>query len=133
MSKFKTLLRVEQIDDESNDGRGSWKLLAPLVYQSDVAETVFVVPTDFITDYASVPRIPIAFWLTGDTAHAAAVIHDFLYTTQEVTRDIADAVLQEAAIVAGVPAWRAWLLWAGVRLGGGSHWENRTENLFSSD
>jgi hypothetical protein len=32
-------------------------------------------------------------------------------------------VLREASAVTGVPAWRRWLMWAGVRLGGGSHWD----------
>lgn len=122
MSKFLSPLQVEEIEDRSHDGRGTWKLLAALVYQSDRANTVIVVPVGFVTDFASVPRIPIAFLLTGDTAHSAAVVHDWLYTTHTVDRATADAVLQEAAAAAGVPAWRRWLMWAGVRVGGAGPW-----------
>jgi hypothetical protein len=124
MSAFLTSLEVELISDATNSGRGTWRLTAPLVYDSDVAGRVFVVPVGFETDFASVPRVALAFALCGDSAHAASAVHDYLYTFHPVTRDVADAVLREAAIASGVPAWRAALLWAGVRVGGGgSHWK----------
>ncbi len=123
MSRFLTPLRVEEVDDNSNDGRGTWRLIDPLVYQSDVAGRTITAPADMLTDFASVPRFPpIAFALCGDLGHAAAVIHDDLYTTQVVARDVADAVLREALIVCGVPPWKAQAMWAAVRLAGGSHW-----------
>lgn len=104
-----------------DDGR--WRLIAPLVYQSDVAKMTFTVPTGFVTDLASVPRIPIAYLLAGGTSNEASVVHDFIYSTHPVPRDTADAVLKEASLLTGVPKWRAWLMWAGVRIGGGgSHW-----------
>lgn len=122
MAKFLTTLRVARMDDVSADGRGSWELLTMFAYKSDVADTVFVVPAGFVTDFASVPRIPIAFLLTGDCAQEAAVIHDWLYTSHEVDRAKADAVFREAVSL-GNPGWRAWLMWAGVRVGGGGSWE----------
>lgn len=123
MSAFLSALEVELVSDATNSGRGTWRLTAPLVYQSDVAKQTFTVPAGFETDFASVPRVALAFMLCGDSAHAASAVHDALYTYHWVTRDIADAVLREAALVSGVPAYRAFLLWAGVRIGGGgSHW-----------
>lgn len=122
MSKFLTNLDVVLLSDSANSGRGAWQLRNKLIYQSDVAALVFVVPTGFVTDFASVPRIPLAFDLVGDTAHAAAALHDWLYTTHLVPRGVADAVLQEAAKVSGVAPFKAWLMWAGVRMGGASHW-----------
>lgn len=122
MSKFLTDLDVVLLSDSANSDRGSWKLQNELIYQSDVAAQVFVVPAGFVTDFASVPRVPLAFDLVGDTAHAAATLHDWLYTTHPVSRDMADAVLQEAAKVSGVSPFKAWLMWAGVRMGGASHW-----------
>lgn len=122
MSKFWTQLDVVLLSDSANNGRGSWRLQNPLIYESDVAAQVFIVPVGFVTDFASVPRIPGVFELLGDTAHEAAALHDWLYTTHPVPRDIADAVLQEAAKVSGTSAFKAWLLWAGVRVGGASHW-----------
>jgi hypothetical protein len=123
MSAFLSDLEVELVSDATNSGRGTWRLTAPLVYQSDVAKQTFVVPDGFETDFASVPRTPVAFLLTADSAHEASALHDFLYTQPHpVARDVADAVLKEASEVSGVPAWRAFLMWAGVRLGGASHW-----------
>lgn len=51
---------------------------------------------------------------------AAATIHDRLYATAELSRKAADAVFLNALRASGVARWRAWLMWAGVRLGG--HW-----------
>ncbi|WP_223996046.1 DUF1353 domain-containing protein [Burkholderia gladioli] len=82
------------------------------------------VPAGSETDFALVQRAPVAFLLAADSAHEASTVHDFLYTAPHpVTRSMADAVLKEASIASGVPAWRAWLMWAGVRIGGGGHWD----------
>ena len=122
MSKFLNKLVVEELDDATDGGRGTWRLTVPLLYQSDVASTIISVPTGFTTDFASVPRIPLVYEAVGDTAHAAAVVHDYLYSTGEVPRSMADAIFKEAAQVSGVSGWRAWILWAGVRIGGASHY-----------
>ncbi|MFM0738569.1 DUF1353 domain-containing protein [Paraburkholderia xenovorans] len=116
-------MKVSLVSDSTNSGRGTWRLLSPLVYRSDIAGMTLTVPAGFETDFASVPRVFFAFMLVGDTAHEASALHDWLYTEHTVSRQMADAVLREAARASGVPAWRAWLLWAGVRIGGGGkHW-----------
>jgi len=120
MSKFLTALDVELVDDDQNDGRGAWRLTEPFVYQSDIAGNI-TVPAGFVTDFASVPRVPVAFWLTGDTAHDAAVVHDYLYTTGQVDRATADAVLLEAMALSGIPAWRRYAMYWAVRAFGGAH------------
>jgi hypothetical protein len=119
MSRFATPLRAEK-------SGSTWCILQPLIYCSDVAKTVFVVPEGFVTDFASVPRLPLAFLLTGDSAHEAAVVHDYLYREQQVSRSVADAVFREAAGISGEPGWKSWLMWAGVRIGGWVAWNNRT-------
>lgn len=122
MSKFLSKLDVRLVDGDANDGRGAWALDSDLVYASDVAGATFTVPRGYVTDFASVPRWPAAYWLFGDTSHAAAVIHDYLYTQKRVPRALADRVLREASAVSGVPAWRRWPMWLAVRLGGGFAW-----------
>jgi hypothetical protein len=117
VSKFLTPLVAEK------DGK-VWTVMQPLIYMSDVASKVFVVPDGFVTDFASVPRLPLAFLLTGDSAHEAAVIHDRLYSTAEVTREVADAVFKEAAVASGEPSWKASLMYAGIRLGGWMAWND---------
>lgn len=117
MSRFLTPLKYEK------DGK-VWTILQPLIFESDVAQRVFIVPEGFVTDLASVPRLPLVFLLAGGTADEAAVVHDFIYSRAPVPRDVADKVFKEAALVSGVPAWRANLMYAGIRLGGWMAWDN---------
>lgn len=123
MSQFITKLALEAADTTDS---GQWMLTRPLIYSSDLLNVLVMVPEGFHTDLASVPRLPVIYALVGDTARAAAVVHDFLYGRPDLcTRKQADAVLHEACGASGVSSWRAWLMWAGVRLGGGSHYVKR--------
>ena len=131
MSAFLTLLNVDQLEDTSHNGRGTWQLNAPLEYQSDLIGLI-VVPAGFVTDFATVPRIPVVFDLVGDRGNLATTIHDYLYTTgndaihQRVRdRALADAVLREALRTQGVPHPLAYIMWAGVRVFGESYWNSR--------
>lgn len=119
MSAFLSPLRIELVGEVENDYRGSWRLTAPLIYHSKRLGERVEVPAGFITDFESCPRVPILFLAFGEIVHSPAVVHDWLYTAPvPVSRADADAVLREACIAVGVPAWRAWGVWAGVRLGG---------------
>jgi hypothetical protein len=101
-----------------------WMLVNPVIYQSVVAQQIFIVPRGFVTDLASVPRIvPFAYALFGNTSNEAAVVHDYLYSApHSTTREMADAVLREASAVTRVAAWRRWPMWLGVRVFGWLHW-----------
>jgi hypothetical protein len=123
MSRFLTPLRLERIEDTSADGRGTWRLLTDLVYESDLIGGTVTAPCGMVTDLASVPRLPGAYLLAGGLGHAAAVIHDALYTNHVTTRTMADDVFYEALRVLGVSGFQAWLMWAGVRVGGGGSWD----------
>ena len=81
------------------------------------------VPAGFETDFASVPRVPVAYWLFGDVAHEAAVVHDFLYSTAAVPRETADKVLLEAMEVTGVASWRRMPIYWAVRRFGVAHYQ----------
>lgn len=90
MSEFLTPLEVRLV------GRKRWMTLIPLVYRSDVAG-VITVPSEFITDFASVPRLPLAYLLAGDRAPGPAVIHDWMYQHPDFEdRILADTVIGEA-------------------------------------
>ena len=118
MSQFLSPLIVEEL------GEDKWRLMAPLRYQSDLLGRMVMVREGFQTDLESVPRwLPVAYSILYGSAHAAAVVHDWLYTVGEPARRMCDSVLYEAIITTGQPAWKAWLIWAGVRLGGGLAWE----------
>lgn len=102
MSTFKTRLAVALVDDTANDGRGEWELTEPLIYQSATVGLV-VVPKGFRTDYASVPRAPLAFLIAGDRAHRASVVHDYLIRLSLCDRSLADEVFLEAMTVTNIP------------------------------
>jgi hypothetical protein len=120
MGKFLSTLAVEQV----NPDQGTWRLTQPLSFHSIFAG-VLTVPAGFVTDFASVPRIPIIFDVLGDKGQAAATLHDWLYAKPHPleTRERADEVLKEALIAQGMDDAEASLMFLGVRLGGESHYE----------
>lgn len=81
------------------------------------------VPPGFVTDFASVPRI---FWtlLPPDGLYTyPAIVHDYLYWFQPVSRQDADAIFLEIMEEFEVrPSARA-AIHAGVRAGGGIAWD----------
>jgi hypothetical protein len=80
------------------------------------------VPIGFVTDFASIPRIFWSLLRPDGTYSYAAIIHDFLYWEQYLSRDVSDSILKlcmedfkiEAAVVNSI--------YTGVRLGGGFAW-----------
>ena len=109
MSKFLTDLETTCVNDLDASGRGIWRVNAPFVYQSDLLGKAITVEPGFLTDYASVPRVPVAYLLFGDTSHKAAVLHDWLYHHHEVCDEaMANQVLLEASAAEGITAWRRW-------------------------
>lgn len=119
-SEFLTPLDVELVVGSDSH----WMITSPFSYRSDFLGRVITVPVGFITDFASIPRLPFMFMLMGDTAHEPAVIHDYLYYTGEVSRADADHVLHEAAGVAGLNSPETALLYLGVRVGGWMAWND---------
>lgn len=124
MSQFLSNLVTECIDDLSCEGRGIWEIREPFLYYSDILKDSVLVEVGFLTDFASVPRLPFVFTLLGDTAHKAAVVHDWLYHHHEVCgEDTANKVFLEACSVEGISKWRSILLFLGVWIGGHSSWD----------
>ena len=121
MGKFTTKLDVELTDDSANDGGGNWMLDKPLSYTS-TSGAVYVVPVGFVTDFASVPRVPFIFEVFGNSAHSATTLHDWLYTTKPVSRAAADLLLLEAMRSTNISMWKALSIYLAVRLFGASHW-----------
>lgn len=117
--QFCSALQVEEVDEFA----GTWRLLAPLGYDSAVLGRLLTVPAGFVTDFASVPRLPIIYLSEGGKGNRAAVVHDWLYTSQAVDRATADAVLREALLASGYSAFTAGVFYAAVRAGGASHWK----------
>lgn len=76
------------------------------------------------TDFASIPRL---FWslLRPDGLYAyAAIIHDYLYWQQFLPRSKSDEVLKLCMQDFGVGAFRKWVIYFAVRLGGAGAWSD---------
>src|ERR1700728_3780525 len=85
------------------------------------------VPTGFVTDLASIPRV---FWslLRPDGEYAyAAIIHDYLYWTQTTTREVADHILKFAMEDFGVSSVSVTAIFDAVRVGGKSAWDGNAK------
>lgn len=93
-------------------------LLASLEYYSDYAAMSITAPEGFETNFVTGRKLLVVRRIVQDKMNAAAVIHDTLYTTGALPRDVADEVFHEAMLVLGVARWRAWLAWAAVRFCG---------------
>lgn len=130
MPKFLTDLKVQL----KNGSDSIWDLIDCLVYKSDLLKEIVDVPGDFKngdyfeTDFASVPRIPIAYNLFGNRAHYESVIHDFLYCKDSkpvVSRKTADEVFLEAMKLRGKSWFVRYSMYSGVRLGGWTAYHKR--------
>lgn len=109
-----TPLRAEFLDDHG--ARPEWILVAPLEYYSALLDERLSVPPGFRTDFASVPRMAVAYMLAGGHATWEAVVHDYLYRERpDMPRDICDEVFLEAMESDGEPAWRRQLMYRAVR------------------
>lgn len=122
---FRSNLDVSLIDF-FDGGRQMWRVDTPLVYYSKKFDREVMVPAGFHTDFASVPRWPLAHWLTADCAHAPAVIHDYLYVVCPVNKATADAIFLEAMEDTGVSWWRRKAMYGAVRLGGRGNFNKET-------
>lgn len=117
MGTFLTELEVKALH-ESDGGRSLWELVYPLVFVSDLHPEPITVREGFVTDFASVPRLPVVYLVMNDVGQPAAVVHDYLYRFHPVSRAKADAILDEALAALKVSWWRRKAMWAAVRLAG---------------
>lgn len=113
-------------------GRDRWITEGRFRLRSKVADRIIEVPAEFVTDFASVPRLPLAYLIAGNRCPQAALPHDLLYQHPDFDdRALADAVFLEAAgitqpefgIEAESPAVRR-LMYAGIRAGGWWAWQS---------
>ena len=86
MSGFQTVLDVRMLPEMDDQG---WMLLAPLVYDSDVAKQTITVPAGFLTDFVS-------FCALKGKSQRPAVLHDFLTSCEDVSNELAASIFKEA-------------------------------------
>lgn len=93
-------------------------------YRASTLPCTVMVPEGFKTDLASIPRAAWSLLPPIGKYEAAAVIHDWLYWSQELSREDADAVFLDAMIYSGVGRLTRWLIFRAVRTFGGFAWRN---------
>lgn len=115
---FHTSLRTELIN--CTWFKSKWKLTHPLIYTTHATPTpeLIYVPSGFITDFASVPRIPLVYVFAGSIGHAPSVVHDYLYATHKYSKSLCDKIFYEALRCKNVNIVLASTLYIGVTLGG---------------
>ena len=93
----------------------------------------------FITDFASVPRIPFAYLLFGGVGTYAAVLHDALYSNApmitvtdvlagqpyHVKRGWADGVFKAALEARGISKLKSTPMYLGVRVKGAKYYQRK--------
>lgn len=106
------------------------ELMADLVWESGADRVV--IPRGFRTDLYSVRFL--GKLITPDTAEqqGPAILHDYGYTVQGISRAEADKHLLDAMASVGVGLIRRWLIYAGVRVGGWFAW-NRNNHELTTD
>ncbi|ENJ7141699.1 DUF1353 domain-containing protein [Escherichia coli] len=120
MSKFTTPAVLEMLDDYR------WRLVEPFEFwRTDAPDDVIHVPSGYITDLASVPRLLWSLFPPHGRYAKAAIIHDYLYDNALRTKREADRIFLEGMEVLGVPRWRRWLMYVAVRLFGRGKYKYR--------
>lgn len=99
----------------------------------ETAQRVIVIPRGFITDFASIPKPAQWLYSVNGKTRKAAVLHDYLYCEQRLTRELADAIFMEAMIATGVDKVEREVFYRAVRLGGWKRWNERKKSPLSTD
>jgi hypothetical protein len=142
VSRFLDLLDLEVMRDPqgrpllTRQGRQLFRVLSRFRYQSDVVaayrrsagipEPEPAIPglvetkAGTVTYLCSQPQLTMS--MLGEIAQDESVPHDQVYSDHCVPREIADKMLYEACLLMGRPRWKALLIYAAVRIGGGMHW-----------
>jgi len=113
MSQFTDPLVVELV------GKNLWKLVSSFEYHVGKypSDEVIKVSSDFVTNFASVPRI--LWWIISpiDSHAKAAAVHDYCYATHySKNRKRCDEIFVEAMKVLDVKKWKIFFMYWSVRL-----------------
>ena len=100
-----------------------FKLHHEFTYHWGVAR--ITVPVGFETDFASIPRIFRIIIPKLGRWNKAAVLHDYAYQTQTMTRKQADDLFRDSMKGLGVLAWKINIMYWAVRIGGWMAWRGR--------
>ena len=105
-------------------------LLKPITWKPNPGQESHpsvTVPVGFVTDFASIPRV---FWsaLRPDGLYTyPAIVHDYLYWEQTVSREAADAIFKFGMEDFRLSPATTAAVYNAVRTFGGTAWQNNTK------
>ena len=122
----------ERLHIRPNPETGKWVLLEPFTFYrwNKNSGKWITIPAWFEFDWASIPR---PFWFLWhpmwiDTL-IAALVHDYLYSIQTLTREEADDLFNEIMLICEVETLKRMLFYLWVRVGGWFAWNNHKKHL----
>lgn len=131
MSQFTDALIVSPLADGN-----TWVLIKPFGYEvgKKGSGDLVSVKAGFMTDFASIPRLFWAILPKWGKYGNAAVIHDWLYWSQDRDRSEADKIMLEAMKILTVSKWKRHLIYFAVRLFGIFAWNrNKWDKMAEFD
>lgn len=96
---------------------GKWSILKEdlVIY---VAGMKIVVPKGFMSDGASVPAVFRGLLPSDGLYSIPAWVHDWLYSSHEVSKEVADYIFYTLMAYMGVPIWKRQTMYLAVKYGG---------------
>ena len=88
-------------------------------FYATIEKQKFIVPSGFVTDFASVPRGLWNIFPPHGKYSKAAVLHDYLYRCSVLSRKRCDEIFLTCMEVLGVPYMQRYAMYWGVRMFGG--------------
>jgi hypothetical protein len=119
---FKTALDLREY--HSNE----WVVLTDLIWESSISGQRITVPKGFITDLASIPAALRGILNVNGPSRSPAVVHDYLYCCQVLSRERSDEILREALESRGVDIITRNAFYSAVRSFGWIYWNKRLED-----
>lgn len=108
---FKPNANIHTVTGKANE----FILTKEVRYYSKKYDMWVLVPVGFATDFASLPAFARVFINRNGKSRPAAVVHDRLCVTQEVSRKRADQIFLEALKYCNVSAIVRYSMYAAVR------------------
>jgi hypothetical protein len=133
--EFDSYLDTREVAD------GVWELLQDFTVFIHTEEQTFevIIGKGFVTDYASVPRLPFAYLLYGGIGNYAAVLHDGLYSNSSLVsirdfdtqmrfhpdREVCDKAFLVGLEARGISSWKAKPMYWAVRWQGAKYYQRK--------
>ncbi len=110
-----------------NGFKPKWQILSPFIinmlFDRGFTDHEIVIPTGFVTDFGSVPRLPLAYLLSGGIADKSCTLHDYLYSEKKFSRAICDEILLNALETEKVGWFKRHAMYRAVRIFGAKRYE----------